>query len=140
MLIITVVFFICFMLKSITEFSLAFAPVVNVNDVIPSAGGVAFLDPQANPPFSTSHPAFLTEIPFEKFSDRFDFDTDIIVQAAIRKYRIMEIPHKTRYWDENSKMSFKRGVIYGLSILRTLSLYMLHKSKIVKNQLFEKRK
>lgn len=46
------------------EFSLDFAPVVTVVDSIPTSGGIAFLDPQANPPFSATHPAFLTEIPF----------------------------------------------------------------------------
>lgn len=81
---------------------------------------------------------FLKQIPFEKFSDGFDFDTDIIVQAAIRKRRILEIPHKTRYEEDNSKMSFGRGIIYGLSILKTLFLYKMHEWGILKNELFEK--
>lgn len=80
---------------------------------------------------------FLKEVPFEKFSDKFDFDTDIIIQAAIRKYRITEIPHKTRYLKENSQMSFTHGVIYGLSILKTLFLYILHKRGILRNELFK---
>ena len=47
-----------------------------------------------------------------------------------RLQRIMmshEIPHPTRYLDENSQMSFAKGVRYGLSILRTVSRYMLHR-------------
>lgn len=82
---------------------------------------------------------FLKEIPFEKFSDRFDFDTDIIIQAAIRKFTIKEVPHKTRYLNENSQMTFMRCVIYGFSILRTLFLYLLHKTRIFPNELFEKK-
>lgn len=82
--------------------------------------------------------SFLKGVPFEKFSDKFDFDTDIIIQAAIRKYRIAEVPHKTRYLKENSQMSFTQGVIYGLSILKTLLLYILHKTGILRNELFKK--
>ncbi|MBI5144523.1 MAG: glycosyltransferase family 2 protein [Candidatus Omnitrophica bacterium] len=81
---------------------------------------------------------FLKTVPFNRFSDKFDFDTDIIIQAALRKYKIAEVPHKTRYLDENSQMSFIRGIIYGLSILKTLVLYILHQSKILKNDLFER--
>ena len=81
---------------------------------------------------------FLNEIPFEKFSDKFDFDTDIIIQAAIGKYKIAEVPHKTRYLRENSQMPFSRGVVYGLSILKTLLLYILHKAKILRIELFER--
>lgn len=48
----------------LTRFSLAHAPVVTEMDIIPTVDGVDFLDPQANPPFSTPHPAFKNEIPF----------------------------------------------------------------------------
>lgn len=47
-----------------TQFSLKHAPVVTVNDILATTGGVIFLDPNANPPFSASHPAFTKEIPF----------------------------------------------------------------------------
>lgn len=81
---------------------------------------------------------FLRKIPFAKFSNSYDFDTDIIIQAAIRKCKLKEIPHRTRYMDENSKMSFIRGIMYGFNILRKLLLYILHKSNILKSKLFEK--
>jgi glycosyltransferase involved in cell wall biosynthesis len=78
---------------------------------------------------------FLKKVPFDLFSDRFDFDTDIIIQAAIRKYKIAEIPNPIRYRDENSQMPFFKGVQYGLAILKTLVKYWLHKAGI-KNKLF----
>ena len=46
------------------QFSLQFAPIVTLSDVIPTLSGVVFLDPSANPPFSLVHPAFTTEIEF----------------------------------------------------------------------------
>jgi len=79
---------------------------------------------------------FLREVPLDLLSDKFDFDTDIIVQGAIRGYKIGEVPHPTRYMDENSQMPFSKGVIYGLSILRTVSLFLLHKTGLYKQKIF----
>jgi glycosyltransferase involved in cell wall biosynthesis len=79
---------------------------------------------------------FLREIPLDLLSDKFDFDTDIIVQGAIRKYKIGEVAHPTRYMQENSQMPFSKGVVYGLSILRTVFLFVLHKTGINKQKMF----
>lgn len=46
------------------EFSLGNAPIVNESNNIPSIGGIAFLDPNSDEPFKTTHPAFVKEIPF----------------------------------------------------------------------------
>ena len=78
---------------------------------------------------------FLRRIPLDLLSDKFDFDTDIIIQAAIRRCRIAEIPNPTRYKDENSQMSFSKGIKYGLSILLTSAKYLLHRVGF-KNDLF----
>ena len=83
--------------------------------------------------FSTN---FLRKVPLDLLSDKFDFDTDIFIQAAIRKYKFGEVPHPTRYMDENSQMPFSKGVVYGLSILRTVSLYLLHKTGIYKQKVY----
>lgn len=79
---------------------------------------------------------FLKEVPIDLLSDKFDFDTDIIVQAAIRRAKVAEIPHTTRYENENSKMSFTKGIRYGLSILWTMVRYLLHKSGVYRQKLF----
>ena len=79
----------------------------------------------------------LKAIPFMELSDKFDFDTDIIIQIAIRKLRIAEVAHTTRYRDENSQMPFSKGIEYGLSILRTAFKYMLHRSNIKRSAIFE---
>ncbi len=80
---------------------------------------------------------FLKLVPLELLSEKFDFDTDIIIQAAIRGQRIAEIPHSTRYLRENSQMPFGQGVRYGCSILKTVSRYLLHRSRLVRQPLFE---
>ena len=86
--------------------------------------------------FRAYHSRVLRSIPYMDLSDSFDFDTDIIIQCAIRKFRIQEVPHQTRYRDENSQMSFARGLLYGSSILRTMISYKLHCLGWRKKQLF----
>ncbi len=81
--------------------------------------------------------AFLKDVPFEDLSEKFDFDTDIIIQAAIRKARIAEIPHFARYNNENSQMSFIKGVWYGLSILLTITKYLIHKIGLKHQSVFQ---
>lgn len=73
---------------------------------------------------------FLREVPLDRLSNFFDFDTDIMIQAAIRGCRIAEVPNPTRYREENSQMSFAKGVRYGLRILTTVSKYLLHRSGV----------
>ena len=79
---------------------------------------------------------FLNEIPLDLMSNKFDFDTDIIIQGAIRKYKIGEIPHPTSYKQENSQMPFNKAMVYGLSILRTVGLYLLHKAGLYRQKVF----
>jgi glycosyltransferase involved in cell wall biosynthesis len=82
----------------------------------------------------------LEAVPFEELSDRFDFDTDIILQAAIRKFRIGEVAHQTRYRQENSQMPFGKAVRYGLKILFTVVQFKLHQWGILRSELFSAKK
>ena len=80
---------------------------------------------------------FIKNIPLDLLSDKFDFDSDIIIQAAIRKVKIGEIPHPTRYEDENQQMPFSKGVRYGLSILKTVGKYLGHRIGIWRQSIYE---
>lgn len=79
----------------------------------------------------------LESVPFERFSEKFDFDTDIILQAAMRKFRIAEVAHQTRYRDENSQMPFGKAVRYGLGIVLTIAKFQLHQAGLARFELFE---
>jgi len=48
----------------ITDFYLDYAPIVTADDQTPTSGGVTFLDPLSNPPFSDTPAAFNREIPY----------------------------------------------------------------------------
>lgn len=67
----------------------------------------------------------LRSINFEANSDGFVFDTEIIVQAILKGAKIEEVPIRTRYFDEASKIRFWPSSKYGLGILWTLGKYLL---------------
>tara|TARA_B100000686_G_scaffold202679_1_gene209607 strand:+ start:238 stop:1005 length:768 start_codon:yes stop_codon:yes gene_type:complete len=81
----------------------------------------------------------LEEVPFESFSETFVFDSDILVQIALRDFTIAEVFRTARYRQENSQMPFTKGVEYGLSILFLLVRIKLHQWKIWPNQNFDLR-
>jgi glycosyltransferase involved in cell wall biosynthesis len=79
---------------------------------------------------------YLETVKFELNSDDFVFDSEIIAQGVIHKMRIREIPIATRYFEEASRIGFPRSVVYGLSILKTLVKFKLHKKGIVRSRQF----
>jgi len=71
----------------------------------------------------------LETIPYHANSDDFVFDQELIAQvvAAGMRDRIGEIGVPTRYFEEASSVGFKRSVVYGLSTLRVVARYLLHR-------------
>jgi len=57
------------------------------------------------------------------------FDQELIAQvvSAGMRRRIGEIAVPTRYFKEASQASFRRSVVYGLSTLRVVARYLLHR-------------
>jgi glycosyltransferase involved in cell wall biosynthesis len=71
----------------------------------------------------------LETIPYELNSNDFVFDQELIAQvvAAGMGRRIGEIGVPTRYFEEASSVGFQRSVVYGLSTLRVVARYLLHR-------------
>ena len=88
--------------------------------------------------FRAYHSKILKTIPFKSFSDDFVFDTEIIIQLKIHKFKIREIPITTRYFKDASMISFKESLQYGLNILEALFSYFLSKIKLKKDPRFKK--
>jgi glycosyltransferase involved in cell wall biosynthesis len=74
----------------------------------------------------------LETIPYRLNSDDFVFDQELVAQvvAAGMRRRIGEIGVPTRYFDEASSVNFRRSVVYGLSTLRVVLRYVLHRARI----------
>jgi len=75
----------------------------------------------------------LNQIPFERCSDDFHFDSEIIVQLIIAKKKISEFTIPTRYGIEKC---YVNPVLYGFNILKLLSEYWMHKTGFKKNRKF----
>jgi hypothetical protein len=69
----------------------------------------------------------LEGVNFQMDSDSFVFDQEIVAQFVNAGFRIAEVPVPTRYFSEASSATFLQSCIYGLSILRVLTQYSLHK-------------
>ncbi len=74
----------------------------------------------------------LETIPYRLNSDDFVFDQELIAQvvAAGKGDRIGEIAVPTRYFEEASSVGFRRSVVYGLSTLRVVGRYLLHRLRV----------
>jgi len=69
----------------------------------------------------------LASLPFERNSNDFVFDNQIIAQAISTGARIGEVSCPTRYQAESSSINLRRSIKYGLGVLRTSGQYRLHK-------------
>ncbi|HYB14533.1 MAG TPA: glycosyltransferase family 2 protein [Streptosporangiaceae bacterium] len=69
----------------------------------------------------------LTSLPFERNSDDFVFDNQILAQAISVGARIGEVSCPTRYQADSSSINLRRSIRYGLGVLRTCGQYWLHK-------------
>ncbi len=71
----------------------------------------------------------LETIPYRLNSDDFVFDQDLIAQVvAAGGLAVGEVAVPTRYFDEASSVGFRRSVVYGLSTLRVVGRYLLHRT------------
>ena len=69
----------------------------------------------------------LASLPFERNSDDFVFDNQILAQAVAAEARIGEVSCPTRYQDEASSINLPRSIRYGLGVLRTSGQYRLQR-------------
>jgi len=69
----------------------------------------------------------LAQLPFERNSDDFVFDNQILAQAIAAGARIGEVSCPTRYATDSSSINLRRSIKYGLGVLRTCGQYRLHK-------------
>jgi glycosyltransferase involved in cell wall biosynthesis len=69
----------------------------------------------------------LAELPFERNSDDFVFDNQILAQAIAAGARIGEVSCPTRYDTDSSSINLRRSIRYGFGVLRTCGQYRLHK-------------
>ena len=74
----------------------------------------------------------LNDVDYDKCSNDFAFDNQIIAQICNKNYEIAEVTCPTKYFPEASSINFKRSSIYGLHVILVSIRYFLNKNKIVK--------
>lgn len=74
----------------------------------------------------------LNSVKYEKCSDDFAFDNQIIAQICNQNFEIAEVTCPTKYFPEASSINFKRSSIYGMHVILVSVKYFLNKNKIVK--------
>jgi glycosyltransferase involved in cell wall biosynthesis len=72
----------------------------------------------------------LESLPFDRNSDDFVFDNQIIAQAVVFGACIGELSCPTRYEADSSSIGFRRSVRYGIGVLRTTAQCRLHMSGV----------
>lgn len=90
--------------------------------------------------YHTGYRAFSTEvlkkIAFNKNSDDFVFDNQMISQIFMAGFEIAEITCPTKYFKEASSINFRRSVKYGFGVLKVSITHRLHKWGILKMKIY----
>jgi len=76
----------------------------------------------------------LKEIPFQRNTNDFHFDTQIIIQLLLNNSRIQEIPIPTYYGDE---ICYRNGIKYAWNVLKTSIQSRLHSLFILYHREFD---
>lgn len=76
----------------------------------------------------------LKKVPFNKCSNDFHFDTEIIIQFKKAGIRIAELPIPTFYGDEISRV---KVIKYGFHVIKAVLEYRLHEAGIIKSHKFD---
>ncbi|MFM2223905.1 MAG: hypothetical protein RJA07_107 [Bacteroidota bacterium] len=90
--------------------------------------------------YHTGYRAFsadvLRTIDYNKNSDDFVFDNQMLSQIAMKNFQIAEITCPTKYFPEASSINFRRSTIYGIGCMYVATRHWLHKKKIIKWKIY----
>jgi glycosyltransferase involved in cell wall biosynthesis len=73
----------------------------------------------------------LLTVPFLRNSLDFSFDSEMLMQASHFGFRIVEVPARTRYFQEASSVGFGASTVYGLKTLWAAGRLVLHRARLL---------
>jgi glycosyltransferase involved in cell wall biosynthesis len=79
----------------------------------------------------------LLEVPFLRNALDFSFDSELLMQASHLGFRIVEVPARSRYFDDASSISLGPSVVYGLKTLWAGARLVLHRNGLLRSRKFE---
>ena len=74
----------------------------------------------------------LRSVDYERLSDDFVFDNQIVAQICWKGHEIAEVTCPTKYFDEASSINFGRSMTYGLGVVGVSIRYFLARTGLVK--------
>jgi len=80
----------------------------------------------------------LEAIPYERNSDDFVFDTQMIAQAAWFGFQIGDLPVPCRYFAEASSINLWRSIVYGCATIGVMSQFLLQKAHLARFGIFQR--
>lgn len=90
--------------------------------------------------YHTGYRAFsrkvLESINFNKNSDDFIFDNEMLSQIIYKGFDIAEVTCPTKYFEEASSINFTRSTKYGLGVLRVSLVHALNKAGLLRSTLY----
>lgn len=78
----------------------------------------------------------LEEVPWERNSDDFVFDSQFLFMCVHQGFKLGDLPVPVRYFDEASSINFKRSSEYALLTLWTLARWHMHRARVWECELF----
>ncbi len=80
--------------------------------------------------------SLLETIPFERNSDDFVFDSQLLLQAVHFGFRVGDIPMPVHYFEEASSISLRRASTYAMATLGSLAAWYAHRLHLRRSPLF----
>ena len=91
--------------------------------------------------YHTGYRAFskevLQNVDYNKNSDDFVFDNQMLAQIFFKGYGIGEVSCPTKYFKEASSINLRRSIKYGFGVLGVAFAYRLQKMKLIKYRIFK---
>ncbi|MEJ2233186.1 MAG: glycosyltransferase family 2 protein [Syntrophobacterales bacterium] len=81
----------------------------------------------------------LAQIPYNRNSDDFVFDNQMLAQILWLGYSVAEISCPTKYFPEASSINLPRSIKYGFGCLQTAATFRLAKMELIDINLFPKK-
>lgn len=78
----------------------------------------------------------LETVPFQRFSNDFVFDQQLMMSAIAHGFKVGETPVPVRYFSEASSIKYIKGTKFLLSTLFMLLRFLISKGRIIKDPLF----
>jgi hypothetical protein len=79
----------------------------------------------------------LLGVPFLRNALDFSFDSELLMQAAHLHFRIMEVPARSRYFDDASSVGVKAASVYGVKTLVAGARLVLHRRGWLRSRKFQ---